>query len=218
MKEIIPSFKDSLLQDSSSLVKDYMEIGIDSILDECVLKDFPIIGTIVGVSKTVENIRDRNLLKNLYVFIQEINSGTIDKNKLEEYKRKLDSDKKFAEKELGRALILLDKYVDNNKAYILAKLFKAYINGIIVWNELVEYSEMIENIFDTDIILLKKVVNGEIKKTDNSNRFRFERLSALGVVSLSLKTMFTYGELILTDKYIVVTEFGNKFVEIINMI
>jgi len=218
MKPIIPSFKDSLLQDSSSLVRDYAEIGIDSVLNEGILKDFPIIGTIVGMSKTVQNIRDRNLLKNLYIFIKEINSGKVDKSKLGEYKERLDKDKKFAEKELGRVLILLDRYIDDDKTIILAKLFKAYINGRIIWNEFIEYSEIVEKILLLDIVLLKKAANKEIDKTTPENRFRFERLSSLGLIYLSDKLMFTFEELEMTDKYVAVTIFGEKFVEIINII
>ena len=36
---------------------------------------------------------------------------------------------KYAEKELGRVLYLLDRNIDNVKSAILGKIFNAYVNG-----------------------------------------------------------------------------------------
>lgn len=41
---------------------------------------------------------------------------------------------------------------------MLARLFKAYINKILTWEEFCEYSEIVNRIFLEDIALLKKLM------------------------------------------------------------
>lgn len=43
MNDLTISFNDSLLLNTSDILKDYAELGIDSVLDTGVLKDIPII-------------------------------------------------------------------------------------------------------------------------------------------------------------------------------
>lgn len=99
MNDLTLSFNDSLLLNTSDILKDYAELGIDSVLDAGVLKDIPIISTIFGVSKVINSVHERNLIKNLLLFLNELNSGNIDKEKLTNYKARLNSNKKEAEKE-----------------------------------------------------------------------------------------------------------------------
>lgn len=47
MNEIVPEFNDSLVIDSSDIVGDYLELGIDSILENDSLKEIPIIKTFI---------------------------------------------------------------------------------------------------------------------------------------------------------------------------
>lgn len=61
-------------------------------------------------------------MKNLVIFINELNSGEIDRKKLNKYKEELRQNPKKAEKELGRILIILEQKIDNIKSLILGKL------------------------------------------------------------------------------------------------
>ena len=63
MDKIIPSFCESLFDGSSDTIKDLCEFGIDSILDDGVFKEFPIVNLLIGIKNTAQNIHDRNLLK-----------------------------------------------------------------------------------------------------------------------------------------------------------
>ena len=86
MNEIVPEFNDSLVIDSSDIVGDYLELGIDSILENDSLKEIPIIKTFISVGKITKSIRERNLIKNLAIFINELNSGKINKEKLSRHR------------------------------------------------------------------------------------------------------------------------------------
>ena len=99
MDKIIPSFSSSLFDGSKDSIGDIVEIGIDSLLDDGLFKDIPLVNMLVGVKNTYQNLHDRNLLKQTLAFIKQFNSGTIDQNKLIKYKELINSDSKKAEKE-----------------------------------------------------------------------------------------------------------------------
>ena len=184
MNELVPEFNDSLLIDSSDIIGDYLELGIDSILDNESLKEIPIIKTFIGVGKIIKSIRERNLMKNLAIFINELNSGKIDKEKLSKHKEELRQNPRKAEKELGRILIILEQTIDNIKSSILGKLYKAYINQEIDWDGFAEFSEITNRLFMFDINILNvmwsKEYNAYIEQKDDN--FRIERMYSLGII------------------------------------
>ena len=80
MKEISKSFADSLAININDLGIDLLEVGLDSVLDDGILKEIPVIKPIVGVAKVGLCLRERNLMIRLVEFINELNSGSIDKD------------------------------------------------------------------------------------------------------------------------------------------
>ena len=195
MKELIPKFKESMFSKIENLVQDYIELGIDTVMKEEILKEIPIIKSISSSKNIITTIYERNLLKNLCVFIMELNSGSRDEIKIKEYQYKINHNEKLAEKELGRILILLDQYIDNEKAIILARLFKAFINERISWDEFCEFSEITNRIFIQDIKILNEIRNKEIKNVRNmKEKFRIDRLYALGLIEIEFESL-TYSNI-----------------------
>lgn len=184
MNEIVPEFNDSLVIDSSDIVGDYLELGIDSILENDSLKEIPIIKTFISVGKITKSIRERNLIKNLAIFINELNSGKINKEKLSRHREELRKNPKKAEKELGRILIILEQTIDNINSSILGKLYKSYINQEIDWGIFIEFSEITNRLFMFDINILKvmwsQAYNTYIEQKDDN--FRIERMYSLGII------------------------------------
>ena len=195
MKELIPKFKEAIFSKIENLGQDYIELGIDTVMKEGILKEIPIIKSISSSKNIITTIYERNLLKNLCVFIMELNSGSRDEIKIKEYQYKINHNEKLAEKELGRILILLDQYIDNEKAIILARLFKAFINERISWDEFCEFSEITNRIFIQDIKILDKIRNKEINNVrDMKEKFRMDRLYALGLIEIGFKSL-TYNDI-----------------------
>lgn len=104
-------------------------------MNEGILKEILIVNTIVGVLKIGKNVHDRNLLKQTLTFINEFNNNKISHDKLKQYKITIENNPKRCEEELGRILLLLNNFIDKEKSIMLAKIFKAYIEKIINWNE-----------------------------------------------------------------------------------
>lgn len=216
MNEIVPMFNESLIIEPSDLLSDYMELGIDSVLADGVLKDIPLLKTMIVGGKIILNIRERNTMKNLIIFLNELNSGDIDKEKLKKRKKELNQDSKKAEKELGRVLIILDQTIDNSKASILGKLYKAYINQDIDWNLFVELSEITNRLYVNDLEVLKLIYDNQLSDTSNKkDMYRIERLNALGIIELAPKSVYFAANNLRQDNYVSLNDLGYIYTKII---
>lgn len=76
--EIGESLKDTILKSElPALMNELGEIGIDSLLADGVLKDIPVLGSVLAIGKTYGNVRD-------YLFTKKINKISSRANKLEQ--------------------------------------------------------------------------------------------------------------------------------------
>ena len=182
MDKLTNEFKDSLICNTEDVFKDCLELGIDNFIEDGILKDIPIVNSIVSGLKIAKNIYDRNLLKQTLTFIKELNNGTINKEKLIAYRSTIENNTRKCEEELGRVLLYLNMFIDEEKSIMLAKLFKAYIGQIITWNEFCEYFEIINRIFLEDLLILKYIKEGAKYKGKDGDNFRVERLYSLGIL------------------------------------
>lgn len=216
MNEIVPKFNDSLVIDSSDIVTDYLELGIDSILENDSLKEIPIIKTLISIGKVTKDIRERNMMKNLVIFLNELNSGNIDKEKLNKHKEELKQNHKKAEKELGRVLIILEQTIDNIKSSILGKLYKAYINVEIDWELFIEFSEITNRLYVSDLRVLSLIFNNQLNDTSNRNDlYKIDRLNSLGIIGLAPKTIFIGKTSSRQDSYVNMNNIGKVYANII---
>lgn len=220
MDELVENFEKSLFDDSKDIIGDYLEIGIDSIIDEGILKEIPIVKTIVGVLKVGKNVHDRNLLKQTLVFINEFNRNEIRQDKIEEYKKRIENDPKKCEDELGRIILLLNNFIDREKSIMLSKVFKDYVGQLLNWNDFCEYSEIINRLFIQDFSFLQEIYLGRISDTTNrSDIYKVERLNSLGIIGMTFKssTISTINGVMSNrqDSYLTMNNNGKKFMNIV---
>ncbi len=217
MDKLIPSFQSSLFNDNSkSILADFTEIGIDSVLDDGLFKELPIVGTLMAVTKTAQRLHDRNLMKQTLIFIKTFNNKTINSNKLEHHISRIKSDKRYAEEELGRILLLLNSNIEDIKSEYFAKLYRAYILNEIDWDYFCEFSDVVSRLFIADTELLIKSHKNTLKDISNSQKYQLQRLQSLGLLLFDSKqTMRFNDDGKRTGKDVIVTSLGNKFCHII---
>ena len=216
MDKIIPAFETTLFDSTlSDACMDIAELGIDSLLDEGIFKSIPIVSVLVGLGKTAQNIHDRNLLKQTIKFINTFNEKAISDEKIEKYKKHLDSNPKYAEEELGRVIILLNANVDLKKSELLAKFYRSYVNRDIDWPTFCELSDITSRLFISDLQVLFEVNNGNITDTSQCQTYKADRLIALGLLNSAMKSM-SIGSISgsQTQRYIQVNALGKLFCEI----
>lgn len=216
MDKLIPAFQEALLDPAlSGVCAEMAELGIDSLLDEGIFKSVPIVGLLVGIGKTAQNVHDRNLLRQTAKFINTFNEKSISAEKLEKYKEHLYSDPKYAEEELGRVLILLNSNVDIKKSELLAKFHCAYVEQTIDWPMFCELSDVTSRIFIADMDLLFAIYGGQVTDTSQCERYRTDRLTALGLLNSSVRSMsISKDETSRTLYNIRASKLGNTFCEL----
>ena len=214
-RDLIPSLRNTIVSPMADSMADIGEIMIDSIFEDGLLKDIPIIRTIASFAKIGVSLRERNLAKNTYAFIYGLRKQRIPQDKIEKYRKRMD-DPKQAEKELGYALILLDKETQIKKAELYGKAYGAFINENISWNQFVELTEAISRMFMADFDPLKRVALGPPSQVGvrEEEIYGFQRLKGLGLIAeenVSIKeTMF-----VITSRFYLTT-FGRKLWNLLN--
>ena len=186
MENLIPSLKKSIFDSNTDLVIDLAEINMDNILDYSkndILKDIPIVKTLYSIGKTTYSIYNRYLLKKTLVFLKEFKDGHISQETLIAYKTTLENNPQRCEEELGRVLVYLNNYTDEEKSKWLARVYISYLNKRITNEQFLEYSEIINRLFVQDISILKKIYTNEITRNSNIvESYKLDRLASLGLI------------------------------------
>lgn len=226
-KSLSVSFGESLKENTIGIFTDFAELGLDAVMDDGILKDIPFASTVVALYKIGSSIHERHNLKKLLVFINEINKGIASKEKLEEYKQKFQSNDKFRNQEIEYLLVLIDRYISFDKPQMLAKLYLAYLDGIIIWEELMMYAEVVDRFLLLDCGMLTSAdgkvtvhrnIGGEsvlrlealgLMTETNENSIFEQTRNGFGISTASMKRFST------NDKTYIRTEFGDKLAQIL---
>jgi hypothetical protein len=151
IKKISNSFgqtlKDSNLQNVSIGIAETLS---DSMLEDGLLKDIPIIGTIVGLGKTSIKIPDLLFLKKVISFLSELENVSINDRK--EMIDKIDSSEKFRIKVGEKLLYIIDKCDDHENAQYVSKLFAGYLEREIDYPDFLRGAKVIERIYIGDLV------------------------------------------------------------------
>lgn len=212
MNKLIPPLKQTVFgTDAREIATDLLKVGIDSVLDEGLLRDIPIVSVIVGTARVVQDVRDRHLLVQTLEFIRALQEQSIPGDELDRHRRKLDANPEYAEEELGRVLVILDATLDREKSRLLAGLYAALVRERIDWDRFCELTEVVNRMFMTDLPTLRAVATGEVQDTTQcGDAYRADRLSSLGLVTLSPKSMLPNR----MDNYVRPTALGEQLCEL----
>ena len=211
--DIIPSFRDSLFRDSTDILKEYGEIAIDAILGQGLLSSLPIVSTVTAICKTGLNIKERNYLRQTIAFIKGFNSGNMEQSKIDEYREKLISDRKKAEQELGRIVVILDSTIEQEQSEVLGRFYKAYIWGNYDWDMFRQLSAANQKLFFNDYETLSFIGYGSICSENITplQRSSIERLQAVGLILADGEIVVTCGTSVLNKFWYYLSDFGVYF-------
>lgn len=213
-EELVVSLENSLSSDICDTVGDLAEVGLDAITEDGVLKDIPILSTVVGLYRIGHTIRERHTIKQLALFVMELDKGCVDEKKRKIIIDRLNGDAKRSKQEIEYILVVLDSYLEYEKPQMLARLFIACSQEIITWAEFVEYASMVKQLIPGDLKLLKE--RHMVRK--QSQCAELLRLSSLGLMYQQDSPLFPDGDYAVIKNELAsftITEFGDKFIEIV---
>jgi hypothetical protein len=124
------------------------EVAIDSLLSNGVLKDIPVIGTLLAIGKTVGTVKDYLFAKRLILFLTTMSSlSTEERNALV---LKLENDETFRAK-AGETIVELISRIDGDiKPKCAAVALKHYASGKINATDLIRLNHAIERFLFCD--------------------------------------------------------------------
>lgn len=213
--ELIPSFGRTLFQENFDITTEYLELTLDAMTQNDVLRDFPIVGSVVGAGKTVVAVRDRHLLKKTLEFIRTVNSGVCDRKKINAHRDKLMANPRKMRSELERVLILLDNQIEEEKSRILGKFYKRYLFEEMNWEQFTIFADILNVISIYDFKALKYIYDREVLKKEDGDKVNIvsiKRLDSVGLIE------FFSGNLgnVAGHKNVsaIITEVGKSFYEV----
>lgn len=138
---------DQSLQDSSSAL---LEIALDAAFEEGILRDIPILGSIIGFGRATVSIRDRMFANKLAYFLKEIASIPSEQRKklIDEINESDDTKVKVGE----RILYVVDKCRDHESSRIAGIVFRAFLEKVIDYHEFISISAVIDRLLPADIM------------------------------------------------------------------
>ena len=136
-EELVVSLENSLSSDICDTVGDLAEVGLDAVMDDGILKDIPILSTVVGLYRIGHTIRERHEIKQLALFVAELNRGCTDESKRKQLLEKLNSDTRKSKQEIEYILVVLDNYLE----YVCVSCFGPFSGLQIRQNRAVKSGE-----------------------------------------------------------------------------
>lgn len=215
-EELANSFEDTLKEESLSVISDLAEVGIDSIMDDGILQDIPFISTVIGVYSVGKTIRERHHVKQLKLFVDAIKQGCANEEKREKYIARFNENRKFRNHELEYILVVLDSYLEYEKPAMLAKLYLAYLNEKIGWEDFSSYAAILKSLIPADIMLLGKEETVNTKQSESAAALR---LLSFGLIYENEGPLYPSNSEFdtVTDehKLYVKTQYGKLFADIV---
>lgn len=164
IKALSASLEDTIKDaDLHSVTIELAETITDSLLNDGLLREIPIIGTIVGLTKVSFHMSERLLINKILSFLSEIKDIDVEKrNRL--ISEIENSDKKRIR--VGEKLLyILDKCDDHITAKYLAIVFAAFLNQELSYSEFLRCSNIIQKLFINDLELF---INTEVPNIEMS--------------------------------------------------
>lgn len=186
--DIVKSAGLTLFDDNiKDLSLDCIEIGIDSIVDNELIKELPIIKTIYSITKVSMAVREKFFLKKFLAFIYEFNNGNAKEAEILKRKNAIKNNESWIFKEIEFLVIYMENMDSDLKAKVLAVLYGDYINDKIAWDRFTQYTEIINRMFSNDMTWLTEFYeysqkNGKNNKGLSYDLTAYSRLIGLGLM------------------------------------
>lgn len=154
------TLKDSDLQ---NVTIELAESLTDAAIKDGLLRDVPVLGTIVGLARASISLNDRLLIKKLIYFITEFKD--IEAQKRNQLLSKIESSEKHKVRVGEKLLYIIDKCDDHIMAKYIAVLFSAFLREEISYGEFLRCSAIIQRLLIQDLEDFIKIEVEEIEST-----------------------------------------------------
>lgn len=147
------------------LIGEIGESVMDNFLDDEILKDIPLVGLLFKMKNVVTTIQDKLFAKKLLSFLKELENVPIEKRY--EQINKIDSNSEYKTKVGEKLLFIINNCEDSEKSKVIGKIFKAFLEEKINYDDFLRSSNCINKINYTDFeIFLKRGITSNERGND----------------------------------------------------
>lgn len=186
--ELLQPMLEQFMESSVDLAQDYAQMALEHFLDFDLLKEVPLVGTIVKAGQAALTIKNLVMARNYYVFVTDLRSDSITAERLYEHIKKLQDDPKQLIKEFEMLLVYIEQYEEVEKVKYMANIYRAYLRQSvgclegIDWETTTAFFEILDRLLPKDIRDLEKVQTEGATKEKFNDHAGLLRLSALGLL------------------------------------
>lgn len=160
--ELDRTLKETLVKaDLAGAILDLGEIGMDTLLQDGVWKEVPILKSVLAIGKTLGGVRDYFFAKRLLAFLKSFSELTAEERR--DLVARLDRDEAFGHYAGERLLDLLSRLDDERKPELIAKALKRYAAGRVSASQLQRVYYAVERLHLCDLDELEKFCQAEGK-------------------------------------------------------
>lgn len=141
------------------MLKDVGKLALDSVLKEGLLKDIPLIGAILNISKAGIAISNLIFAKKLIQFLQAVNNHS-DERFREAFVKKVLSDNSKHSQVAEHLIEIINRTAYDHQLKIVANLLDAYVSDKLEWDE-----------FQTLTFMLSQAPISAMKVLDEFSKF-----------------------------------------------
>lgn len=127
------------------------EVSLDALMNEGVLRDIPILGTLFGLGRAGLAVRDLLFAKKLQAFLIELENVSDEREK---FVLEMDADTEVRDRVGMQLIVLLDRFEEMEKARLLGKAFATYLRGAIEREKFLRMARAIDRCFADDLMII----------------------------------------------------------------
>jgi len=132
------AFLEQIKEPVSEISVDLLESGLDSIIENPLLGEIPLVRSALAAYKIGGAIRERHFVRKLLLMLQKVSRGLADGLDVSEFRWMLEADADMRRRATEHILVLLDHIADEEKAAIVGELLLAHMAGEITWERFVD--------------------------------------------------------------------------------
>lgn len=169
-----------IIDDFKEPLANFLEDNIDSLMNNEIIKSFPILGVISAIYKGGKNVNEYLFNEKLLQFLEGLNDKSLTEEEIIDHYNKLRNNNDLLKKETKYILNIINSSNEASQTLRLGYLYLSYIKGKIETQELFfELAEVNNRILEPDLRLLFKFSSTETKECD----YKADRLTSLGLLT-----------------------------------
>lgn len=177
MNVLNDKFLDTLKNDTQEVVIDIAETGLDSILENEVIRQIPIVKYLYIGKKVAFDLKEFFFIKKLTRFLNEISSISVDDRRIFLEKIKVDDEY------LGEHILMIIEKLDSiEKPILIGRLFNALARGEIDTNLFYRLCNVVDSTYINDLYYLK----------DNIEKNELTGFAGMSLSNAGLAVRYTY--------------------------